>query len=1275
MKQQTASFSYYPISYAQHRLWVIDQFEEARGAYNMPYVFEVADLDLTAFQKAVNALVERHDILRTTFVLADSVPVQKIWDTGWTMPDTQYIDLRTQQDIPKVVSAYLKQDAWKPFDLQEGPLLRFSVLQTSDNHFSIVLNQHHIISDGWSMNIIIRDLTQLYMAFYEGVQSGLPALPIQYKDYVLWQQNQLNMGKWDQSRHYWLKQLKGQLPVLQLPSDHPRPATKRYEGAEMTFTLEKDLLRGFQRVCMENGATLFMGFMALSCILLYRYTSQSDLVIGTPIAGRDRLELEDQLGFYINTLALRIPFDGKDTFLTVLSKVKEATLGAYEHQHYPFDRLVDELELERDLSRTPLFDVMVLQQTTEEEMGDIKDVQNRTEVISKFDLTFSFIESSNTITGSITYSIHLFKPERIARMARHLKQLVKKVIEGPGQAVQSINYLSEEECARLSAFSHGQRSEYPADKTIHQLIEEQAAITPAAVAVKYKERSLAYKDLDDHGNRLAGFLRKEHGIGTGHRIGVLFSRTEWLPVILLGILKTGAAYVPLDPDYPLTRLQFIAADAQASLIITDQTVAAEAVLKDLLTTCPVIDYDEERKLIDQYPAEPMADHVAAASLAYLIYTSGTTGVPKGVCLTHQNAVALLSWARQEFGESRFETVVASTSYCFDLSIFELFYPLSIGKQLRIVQNAFELPTWIKREHDLLINTVPSVVQSLLQEGIPLDNIQVLNMAGEPVPPAIPDKLGVYEREVRNLYGPSEYATYSTCYRFYQAGNTVLIGKPLPNTEVYILDEHHHVLPEGITGELYISGAQLAQGYLNKPALTAERFIPHPFEAGKRIYKTGDMGRWTEDGNIQLLGRKDSQIKLRGYRIELGEIETVMAQHEAIEQAIVLLKTFKEGDQQLVAYYTGQAIPADELRSFAERSLPRYMIPSCWIPMESFPLSPNGKIDRSRLPEPATMVVDKEDVVPVTIQEMKLLAIWREVLKRDQLQVKDNFFEQGGQSLKAMQIVSRVNAHWDAAITMKDIFNYPSVQQLTAVLEKEVKRSALVKLNTLSPGHPSLLFLPSLMGAASLFRKLAQKVEGQYNCYGLEYEAASDSIPALARHSVGSLTEIQHSKEITLVGYSMGALVAFELARVLEEQDWLVRLVLLDRGVKTTGYQHYIEQASAEEMNALFNQEVNAWVEGIDDLASLAKYKEIFIHNLDLIDKYITTGKVQCEVVAIEANNAKVTAHMQQWKEYTSGGFRHTYIEGSHQEVLNEVNSDVIIELLGLNQQNISVLAH
>jgi len=1004
----------YVLSSAQRRLWVLSRFDESNVAYNMPGVFEFEGaLDIPALTYAFNALIERHEALRTIVYETSTGEVrQRILPPAAVGFKIDIHDVRS--DNRNTLGQLIQNSLLQPFNLSVGPLLRVSLYHTGEHSWVFSYVMHHIISDGWSMEVLISELLALYDAYAAGNEPTLSPLRIQYKDYAVWQQQQMKEPISLTHRDYWLEQLSGELPVLELPTDKRRPAVKTYNGAGLSRQIDTTLTSGLKRICQSSGSTLFMGLLATVNTLLYHYTGQEDIIVGSPVAGREHSDLEGQIGFYVNTLALRSQFAGTDSFSSLLNYIKQMTLDAYEHQAYPFDTLVEELSLKRDLSRSALFDVMVVLQ----HQSGISLIENATNTLkikpyagmqaaSKFDLQFTFTENEEQLKLYINYNSDLFVEDTISQLLHHLEQLLAAIIQNPETAIGSLEYLSVTEQTRLLEHFNATTVPYPLDKTVVDLFTEQVFRTPHHTALLHEGLTLTYQQLDQKANQLAAWLKDVYSVSANDLIGIQLERNEWLVIAMLAVLKSGAAYVPIDPAYPQERIGYIIADSQC------KTVLNAAVLNRFQSAAA------------NYSTENIAAAIEPEDLAYIIYTSGSAGRPKGVMITHSNVFAFMEWCREEFSASDYEVVLGVTSICFDLSIFEIFYTLVSGKQLQLLPDALSIPAHLNSELPLLLNTVPSVVSNLLYTGADLSRVTVLNMAGEPIPEQIIRQLDCDRIAVRNLYGPSEDTTYSTIYRI-KNGDSVLIGRPISNTRIYILNRQGALQPVGVPGEICISGAGLSHGYLNKPDQTAERFIPHPFITGERLYKTGDLGKWQPDGNIAYLGRIDDQVKIRGYRIEPGEITNVLQRYQGISDGIVTSIKNAAGDNTLVAYLvSATTLNIVDVKRWLGMQVPHYMVPAHFIQLAALPLLPNGKLNRKALPlpeGPETVYVSPRNPV-----EAKLAEIWQYILEVGQVGMHDNFFELGGHSLKATRLISLIQKEFGVQVNMKDVFMNPTIE--------------------------------------------------------------------------------------------------------------------------------------------------------------------------------------------------------------------------------------------------------
>lgn len=893
----------FPASFAQQRLWFLDQLEPGSPFYNIPQAISIqGDLNVEALRLTFEEIVRRHEALRTTFSVVDGSPIQVIAKSlKLSLP---VIDLTSLTDSDRDVeyARLAAEEAQKPFDLIRGPLVRALLLALSAENHVLLLTIHHIVSDGWSMGVLFRELGLIYEAFAAGKPSPLPELRIQYADYASWQREFLHEDALRTQLDYWRTQLADAPPTLELPKDGQRPAIQRFRGAKVVHHLPLTLTEGLKQLSVNERVTLFMTLLAAFKVLLWRYTNQDDIIVGSPIANRTRAETEDLIGFFVNTLVLRTDLSGNPTFRDVLQRVKKVAVGAYAHQDVPFEKLVEELSPERDPSRNPLFQVsFVLQNATRSQLELSGLTLLPLEIHSgtaKFDLSLSILETPEGLKATWEYDVDLFAAPRIARMVQHFEILLNGVIANPAAGIGQLPLLLETERHQLLVGWNETAAKYPTDECIHNLFELQVKRTPEAVALVDRERRLTYGELNNRANQVARYLQ-QRGVGLETLVGVCVERSAEMVIALLGILKAGGAYVPLDSSYPQQRLRFMLEDSEASVVVTQSKLAKLLSLSDAQVIC----LDQEWNNIDRESEEDLGNPGPPSTVAYVIYTSGSTGRPKGVAIEHRSAVTLLYWAQEVFSKEDLAGVLASTSICFDLSVFELFVPLSFGGKVIIAEDALNLPTLVCAHEVTLINTVPSAISELLRvEAIPPGVITV-NLAGEPLSCGLVRE--IYQlptiRRVFDLYGPTEDTTYTT-YALRRPDGPATIGRPIANTKTYLLDPFLEPVPIGIPGELYIAGQGLARGYINRPQSTAEKFVVNPFgDDGGRLYKTGDVARYRDDGNIEYLGRIDHQVKVRGYRIELGEIEAAINGHFNVRESVVLVREDEPGDMRLVAY--------------------------------------------------------------------------------------------------------------------------------------------------------------------------------------------------------------------------------------------------------------------------------------------------------------------------------------------------------------------------------------
>ncbi|RBL90503.1 non-ribosomal peptide synthase/polyketide synthase [Chitinophaga flava] len=1025
----------YPLSSSQRRLWVLSLFEESNVAYNMPgvYLFE-GGLDRDALSAAFAELISRHEILRTVFRENTAGEIrQHILPSSTFRID--YLNLREAADQKEQLSELIRTAFATPFDLSEGPLLRAGLYEISSGQWVFVYVMHHIISDGWSMEVLIRELLELYLSSVEGIPQSLPSLRIQYKDYAVWQQSILTGVEPDTHKAYWLSEFSGELPVLSLLTDKPRPAIRTYNGGVIHRELDMQVYEGLKSLTGDHGSTLFMGLLAGVNVLLHRYTQQEDIIIGSPLAAREHIDLSDQIGFYANTLAIRSRFSGKDNYVHILEGVKEKTIGAYTHQAYPFDELVTSLSLQRDMSRHPLFDIeVILQQAVSvnrsggDQAGELK-VSPYSGVLpqqSRFDIVFNFTEDVSGLKLSIDYNIDLYEASTIARLAAHTEQMLSAIITSPYAAISGLDYLEAAERQQLLHTFNAANDPFPSADTLVSLFRRQVLLTPAAVAVVYGDKHLTYQELDEKSGLLASYIRTYNHFAQGSLVGVLQDRSELLLISILGILKAGGVYVPIDPSYPSSRKSFILSDTGARLLLTQTSYLFD------------VDYYEGDLFAMDVQLDGLQNVLSAdvpimgSDLAYVIYTSGSTGIPKGVMIDH-GAISNTIRAQQEaFGTLPGERHLQFASSSFDASVSEIFVSLCSGGELHIIDDAMkqspELLYGYISTQDISIATLPpAYLQQAFAHGLPALNKLVTAGEAAVVSQALSfGKQGIYY----NAYGPTETSICATVFRLPSSwdgrSGIVPVGRPLPNVRIYILDEHHQLCPVGVAGEICIAGAGVARGYLNRTELTAERFIHLPYEETSRVYRSGDLGRWLADGNVEYLGRLDDQVKIRGYRIEPGEIEHVLQDHEDVAAAVVAAQSDGSGGKELVAYIVSDRdITVTDIRSYLSRRLPEYMQPSHYVQLPELPLTASGKVDRKRLPSLAagSLLSGAAYVAPRNTTEEQLVEIWQEVLGRGNIGIKDNFFDAGGHSLKATRLVSLVHRTFDVKLELKDVFTY------------------------------------------------------------------------------------------------------------------------------------------------------------------------------------------------------------------------------------------------------------
>ena len=1065
-----------PLSFSQQRLWFINQFEGGNDTqYNVPWSFRiVGELDTSALQQTFNAIVQRHEALRTTFQAVDEQAVQFI--VSELALDMPIVDV-----TPNELQTYADEFACQPFDLIKGPLLRVQLLRLAKEEHILLINMHHIVCDGWSLGVLSQEISEIYQAYCGGHKPELPSLPVQYADYARWQRQWLQGDELAQQVNYWQQQLQDAPALLEMPTDRPRPATQSFEGDYHTFSLSKSLTNNLKQLSGKEGTTLFMSLLTAFNILLYRYSGQRDICVGTPIANRRRKEIEGLVGFFVNTLVLRNQIDETASFKQVLQQAKGTALAAYANQDIPFEHLVDILKPERSMSYSPLFQVVFVLQNNETAVPEIPDLtfspmESRAHT-SRFDLTMELTESDGMLSGKLEYNTDLFDRSTIERFASHYQNLLEGIVRNPERRPCELSLLSEVERQQILHGWNDTKTDYPQDKCIHQMFEIQVEQTPNAIAVVYEDQQLTYAELNQKSNQLAHYLI-EQGVGPEARVGLCLERSFEMIIGILGILKAGGAYVPIDPDYPQQRIEYLFENSGIIVLLTQEMLLdlvpgkqVEGYLrmgKDWPSAQAVTYFclDRDWSSVVEYSFKSPNILVSPANLAYVIYTSGSTGQPKGVAVSHQS-VNRLVFNTGYLDFSRKHTILQAAPVSFDAATFEIWGSLLHGG--RCVLYPERMPTARKLEQiitdakvdilwvttglfNLIIDENPGVIreiQHVLTGGESASNDHI-KRANENCP----------ETKIINMYGPTENTTFTTYYPVPNNSGcpltTIFIGRPIGNTSTYVLDSELNPMPVGAVGELYAGGDGLAREYLNHPALTAEKFVPNPFSAsgGERLYKTGDQVRYLYDGNIDFVGRIDHQVKVRGFRIELGEIESALVKQVGVNEAVVLALSRDQAseDKYLVAYIvpeTGAGLDGGEFRMAMQSMLPDYMVPSFFVFMDEIPLTPNGKLDRKALPIPdASELKTQEYVAPHTETEKRLVNIWAEVLNlgREEIGVKDDFFELGGHSLMATRVVSHVGKTFDIEIQIRDLFTHKTIQALALSVDELCSGATLAKEN-------------------------------------------------------------------------------------------------------------------------------------------------------------------------------------------------------------------------------------
>ena len=1038
-----------PLSFSQYQIWMIDQMTPGNPAYNMPYGFRLRGaLDATALEASFNEIIKRHEALRTTFAVEDDDPIQRIHPELKISIAFKALDHRTREEWEKQLQVLATEESLKPFDLSCLPLLRVSLFKLGEAEHVLIINLHHIVADGLSLGRLLEELDMFYRVFTCGTALRPAELAVQYADFALWQRRIIaNEGAYANQINFWQKQLSGTLPVLEIPADKPRPAFQSFKGSNIFFTIPGALVQDLNSIAAPEGCTFFMTILAAFQVLLQRYCRAEDIIIGTPLNARSPAKLEPLIGMLLNMVALRCDLSGDPDFIELLQRSRNIALSAFSNSDLPFGAMMKHLTFNRDPSRNPIFQVMleISSIPTTPTIGGLGTTRFYfDQKIAQFDLSLHLWKEGNDCLGRFEYCTDLFHPQTVERLSANFQRLLRSIASDPHQKIAKLPMLEESEIDRLLTEWNDTQAEFPGDLLLHQLFEAQVRRTPQRTALRFGGSTLSYEELDRRANRIARALRSR-GIWRGGRVGLCLERGTDLVAAALGILKAGAAYVPLDPSFPQERLRFVVDDAQLALLVSVTALAGSLNLpreRQFLL-------DADASAVDSAPTTPLPSDACAAQPgdpAYVIYTSGSTGQPKGVVVPHRAVVNFLTSMAREPGLVADDVLLAVTTFSFDIAVLELYLPLTLGASVVIathdeVSDGQALASLLNAHHVTIMQATPVTWRLLLEAGWTRRTAFKALVGGETLAKDLADALLQRGVELWNMYGPTETTVWSTCARVTDASKRITIGKPIANTIVRILDPHGGLCPIGVPGELCIGGAGVSLGYWNRPELTAARFIPDTLSPspGERLYCTGDLARWCGDRTIEHLGRLDFQVKLRGFRIELGEIEAGIARHPLVREVVVVAREEIPGDKRLVAYVAAGNPPSDlaaQLRKLLRPTLPEYMVPAHFVMLEALPRTHNGKLDRKALPSPSAADVAPRTppAGPRTTTEETVLEVFRAVLGCTDFGVFDSFFELNGNSLMAARIMLRLRACSTCDLPLRLLFERPTVSALAEAID-------------------------------------------------------------------------------------------------------------------------------------------------------------------------------------------------------------------------------------------------
>jgi amino acid adenylation domain-containing protein len=1165
-----------PLSFSQERLWFIDNLEKS-AQYHMPAVIRLKGaLNTEALENALRFLVDRHEVLRTIITAHEGQGYQQIMASdGWKLEVTEEA---ADWDGTRELSRHIAGLVAKPFDLSNDYMFRGDLIKLGKDDHILAIVMHHIASDGWSISIMVKEVVELYEGYTAGGEVKLPLLPVQYVDYAIWQRNWLQGSALEEKLQYWKGKLQGTSP-LELPTDYLRGASLGTNGSSIGISIGKGLSVALQTLSRSHGATMYMTLLSAFNVLLYRYSGQEDICVGAPIAGRDQQEIEGLIGFFVNTLAIRTQVSGDMMFSELLEEVKGTTMEAYAHQEVPFEKVVEVVVKERDMSRSPLFQVMFTLQNTPDVLelkfsGLDLSAERLENATTLFELTFAMVETNSGIQGTVQYNTDLYKAATIERMIGHYNNLLESIVATPRETISNLAMMGAAEERQLLEEFNDTATDYPKEKNIVNLFEEQVTKNPEATAVVFEGEQLTYSELDSRSNQLARYLQKR-GVKAEVLVPVCVERGLEMIVGILGILKAGGAYVPVDPDYPADRISYMLEDTEASIILSSN--ASRQKLPG--SSAELIAIDGDWQQIAKEESSSLRAAIRPEQLAYVIFTSGSTGRPKGVMIEHQSLTNYSLTFKSHYSINDKDRILQQSSISFDTMVEELYPALISGANIFIVKEGgkdiYAIKDYIENENISILSTTPSVIEWLNKELVSVNALRYIISGGEVLPPHFINNL--YPAvQVVNTYGPSETTVCATYNNVDDIKYASLIGKPISNTRIYIVTAEKTLSPVGVIGEICIGGVQVARGYLNKPELTAEKFISDPFgkEEGSQLYRTGDIGRWLPDGNIEYLGRMDDQVKIRGYRIELGEIESVLNQSGQVRQAVVVVREDKQGTKRLVGYVIPtETFDKQAIQNYLRSKLPEFMVPALWVELENMPLTASGKINTRALANPEVGAITSEYVGPRNETERALVEIWQQLLGVEQAGIYDNFFELGGHSLLAMRMISHIRKSLGVGLPISDIFVYPNVAALATRLESEHNTATPLLISMKTGGNKIPLYMVCGSGGTVLkFANFVKMLDDDQPVYGIQQPADSNDLKeipntteGIAEMYVKAILKQNPNGPYALAGHCFGGIIAIEMAKQLKALDKKVALVAL-----FDVYAKYVDDVASARIDNYYN---------------------------------------------------------------------------------------------------------